>query len=257
MYEPIGSEFLITKCSESQKDDQMDSNMISCENREQLLDGFLSEYLNTEKIREKDSLVEKLKYRHHQLELASKQMKKEKKKKENALALASGETSSDQKTNSRKRLVLNSKTRKRLKMYKLNKNENLDYSKYEKINKLWNSYANSCLMSCLGSENNNALSEENVLNCLKQLDYHGCYLTVVKSPSKSLIGLHGLVLQDKKNVFYMLTTENKIKLVPKLGALFEFELMDFCKMILVGSNICHRPEMRSTKHAKIKTKNIF
>lgn len=257
MYEPIGSEFL-TKSSESQKDEKMDATILSCENREKFLGGMLSEYLNSEKIREKESLVEKLKYRHHQLELASKQMKKEKKKREDALALAAGETSTNQKPNPlNKRLVLSSKIRKKLKMYQLNKNESLDYSKYEQMNKLWHSYATSCLMSCFGSENNNNLTEESVLNCLKQLDYHGCHLTVVKSPSKSLIGLHGLVLQDKKNVFYLLTSENKVKIAPKLGSLFEFELMGFCKMTLVGSNICHRPEMRSTKHAKIKTKNVL
>merc|ERR1712150_401388 len=103
---------------------------------------------------------------------------------------------------------------------------------------------------------NKNLNEENVLNCLKQLDYHGCDLTVTKSATKSLIGFNGLVLQDKKNVFYLLTKQNEIKIVPKCGSLFEFELMGFCKMTLVGSNICHRPEMRSTKHAKIKTKHV-
>jgi len=79
-------------------------------------------------------------------------------------------------------------------------------------------------------------------------------LTITQSTSKSQIGLSGIVLQDKKNVFYLITKENKIIVVPKNKTLFEFKLFDTFKMTLVGSNMCYRPEMRSTKHAKIKTK---
>ena len=86
------------------------------------------------------------------------------------------------------------------------------------------------------------------------LDYHGCHLTVTQSTSKSQIGLSGIVLQEKKNVFFLLTKENKIIVVPKCKTLFEFKLFDNFKMTLVGSNMCYRTEMRSTKHAKIKTK---
>ena len=77
---------------------------------------------------------------------------------------------------------------------------------------------------------------------------------MTQSSSKSQIGLSGIVLQDKKNVFFLITKENKIIIVPKNGNLFEFKLFDSFKMTLVGSNMCYRSEMRSTKHAKIKTK---
>jgi RNase P/RNase MRP subunit p29 len=250
MYEQIGSEFLE---SSRLADSESISNMIvtSIDDREKFLDSFLSEYLNDEKVREKDSLREKLKYKRHQLEIASKQMRKEEKKKKDADALAAGFGSQNSK-NYIKKLSLNSKLKKKLKMYKLNKNEKLDYTKYEKINNLWNTYATSCLQACLGP--NETLNEENVLNCLKQLDYHGCHLNVIKSSTKCLIGIKGIVLQDKRNVFYILTKENKIKILPKSGNLFEFELMNSFKMILVGSNMCYKPEMRTTKHAKIKTR---
>merc|ERR1719468_738938 len=250
MYSQISSDFLDSKTS-----DISDQVVKNPDDREKFLDGILSEYLNTEKLREKHSLREKLKYRHHQLEIAAKQMRKDEKKKRDAEALLIGQTSSIQ-TSHYKKFSLNLKTRKSLKMYRINKSEDLDYKKYQTINKLWCSYASSCLVSCFGSPANKILHEENVLNCLKQMDYHGCHLTVKKSSSKYLIGIRGLVLQDKKNALYLLTEENKVKIVPKVGSLFEFELLGFCKMTLVGSNMCYRPEMRSTKHAKIKTKNV-
>lgn len=164
----------------------------------------------------------------------------------------------------KKKLVLNCKLKKNLRMYKLNKDEKLDYQKYEKMNELWKGYVYSCLSTCLSKSMNSSkeitysLNEENILNCLKQIDYHGCILTVTKSTSKYHVGIRGIVLQDKKNIFVLLTKENTIKLVPKLGSLFEFELINDCKITVVGSNMCIRPEMRTTKHAKIKTKkNLF
>ena len=89
------------------------------------------------------------------------------------------------------------------------------------------------------------------------MDFHGCLLKVVSSNAKSLIGAKGIVLQDKRNVFFMLSSDSEVKIVPKAGNLFEFELFD-CSFRLVGSNLICKPEMRVTKHAKIKTKeNIF
>ncbi|CAF0713545.1 unnamed protein product [Brachionus calyciflorus] len=124
------------------------------------------------------------------------------------------------------------------------------------MNEVWNTYASSCLLTCLSKNSqleNVSLDEENVLNCLKQIDYHGCFLTVTRSASKTQIGLSGIVLQDKRNVFFILCRDNSIKIIPKFGNLFEFEILG-CKFTLVGSNMCYRPEMRTTKHAKIKTK---
>lgn len=80
-------------------------------------------------------------------------------------------------------------------------------------------------------------------------------MTVVSSKSRYLIGLSGIVIQEKKNVFFIVTKENKIKILPKMGNLFEFELFGSIKMTLVGSNMCFKPELRSTKHAKIKTRS--
>ena len=250
MYEQIKEEFLVSSQSEA-----VNSVVASTQDREKFLDSFLSEYLNEEKSREKNSLKERLKYKHHQLEVAAKHARKELKKKRDADALAAGLTVASR-NKQQKKLVLSAKLKKKLKMYKLNKEEKLDFKKYEQINSLWNAYANSCLLSCLGPPGNERLQEESVLNCLKQLDYHGCYLKVTKSKSKCLIGVEGIVLQDKKNVFYILNKQNKVKIVPKPDSLFEFELLNFCKMTLVGSNICHKPEMRTTKHAKIKTRSI-
>jgi RNase P/RNase MRP subunit p29 len=246
MYSAIGAEFV--------SGSQPSAMATTSDDREKFLDTFLAEYLNTEKVRERASLREKLKYKHHQLELAAKQMRIAERKKRDQEALATGQTHLKPKS-VRGPKALSFKTRKSLRLFDLNKKESLDYTKYEQINQLWHSYASSCLTACLGA-GPGRLSESSVLNCLKQMDYHGCSLRVVKSSVKSLIGVSGLVVQEKKNVFCLLTKANRVKIVPKCGSLFEFELMGFCRMRLVGSNVCVRPEMRSTKHAKIKTRDV-
>lgn len=251
MYEQIGEEFVEGSSATSSR--SLALNTI--EEREFFVDSLLTNLLGDAKLREKDSLVNKLKHKRHQLEVNTKQIRREEKLKRE---LANGRTKTA-KIKNKKRLVLNCKLKKSLRMYKLDKNAELDYSKYEKMNESWNMYAISCLMTHLPKNLDNQnqerslLHEENVLNCLKQMDYHGACLTVTSSNSKYQIGISGIVLQDKKNVFFLLTKENKIKIIPKFGNLFEFDLLG-CKLTLVGSNMCHRPEMRTTKHAKLKTK---
>ena len=250
MYEPIDAEFLDS--SHEQSDAPMPAAFLSNEEREMFTDKFLSKYLGEAKLREKDSLRDKIKYKKHQLELATKHMRAEEKKKRQSIA---GEDQASK--GKKKKLVLSCKLKKSLRMHRLNKEDRLDYSKYEAINHLWQSYAHSCLLTCLPPAKDMdklSLSEENVLHCLKVLDYHGCHLTVTHSSSKCQIGLSGIVLQDKRNVFFLISKDNTIKIVPKSGTIFEFTLFESIKMTLVGSNMCFRPEMRNTKHAKIKTK---
>jgi ribonuclease P protein subunit POP4 len=226
-------------------------NMDVHEDRDIFVDQLLTSLLGEEKLKEKNSIAEKLKYKKHQLDVASKQLRKE--------AKAKREQNQPIK---RKKFVLTSKTKKKLGMYKINKNEKLDYNKYLKVNEIWNNYAASCLLTCmpktlpdeLESLEASILNEENALNCLKQIDYHGSILTVTRSNCRTLVGISGIVLQDKKNVFFLLNKDNEIKIISKAGSLFELELFGCVKLTLVGSNMLHKPEMRITKHARIKTK---
>jgi ribonuclease P protein subunit POP4 len=263
MYEPLNSKLLdeladkkVPKRMVSISTSSRPLNMDVHEDRDIFVDQLLTSLLGEEKLKEKSAIADKLKYKKHQLEVASKQMRKE--------AKAKREQNQPSKSwSQRKRLVLNSKTKKKLGMYKISKSDKLDYSKYLKTNEIWHNYAASCLLTCMPktlpadevkSLDVSMLNEESALNCLKQIDYHGSLLTVTRSNCRTLVGLSGIVLQDKKNVFLLLTRNNEIKIVSKAGSLFELELFGCVKITLVGSNMLHKPEMRITKHARIKTK---
>lgn len=241
MYQPIDDEFIET--SGSNRSVGEGSLVNTVQQREVFATSLLSKFLNEKKLKDIESIADRIKYKRHQIDTTIKSLNKEKKKR------------GEKKRNAKPKFNLSKRVKKRLNLYKLDKREKLNYADYEKLNEAWLNYAISCLLTCLpkGSHSSASLDEANVLNCLKQMDYHGCVLSVVKSTSSSLIGTQGIVLQEKRNVFYLLSRENQIKIVPKSGTLFEFELFDV-KMILVGSNMIIKPELRVTKHARIKTK---
>jgi ribonuclease P protein subunit POP4 len=102
------------------------------------------------------------------------------------------------------------------------------------------------------------VTDDLILNCLKQADYHGAHITVIKSKCKHLIGLSGIVLQDKKNVFSVLTEKNAIKCVPKSDNIFQVKIEPHFKFNLIGTNLCLKTVNRICKTVKPKTNiNLF
>jgi ribonuclease P protein subunit POP4 len=200
--------------------------------RQKFLDKFLSEHLKPEKQKEKQSLCEKIKYKKHQLEVANRELKEELKGK---------------RKNLKKRNPLTCRQKKELNLYKLKSDEPRSYNQFLLMNQLWQQYINKTFLT----ENLDFINEDSVLNVLKHADFHGSILKVVKSKCKNLISLSGIVLQEKKNVFVLLTKNKVLKTVPKLDNLFELEINGI-KFILIGSNMCVKPELRTTKYIKPK-----
>ncbi|OQR84177.1 hypothetical protein ACHHYP_13741 [Achlya hypogyna] len=59
---------------------------------------------------------------------------------------------------------------------------------------------------------------------LLKADFHGCLLRVVRASNPGVLGLQGIVLDELKNVFRLLTPKDKVVVVPKAGSSFAFEL---------------------------------
>lgn len=245
MYKAIDDEFVGNRASAGVQPSEKELDLSTNQDREVFTTSLLSKFLGDKKIKELDSITDRIKYKHHLIALSTKELKKQ---------AAKSKKRPEQKQRGEQR-KLSKKLRKQLGLGKIDKSQRLDYKSYEKLNEAWLTYASSCLSTCLPKTpgNESGLCEENVLNVVKQMDFHGCKLRVVSSNAKSLIGVNGIVLQDKKNVFYMLGSSDEVKIVPKAGSLFELELMG-CRFTLVGSNLVCKPEMRVTKHAKLKTK---
>ena len=53
-------------------------------------------------------------------------------------------------------------------------------------------------------------------------DYHGAEVEVVRSRCVSRVGVRGIVVKDSKYVFEVVTTGDKVKIVPKEHTVFRF-----------------------------------
>ncbi|KAM6380549.1 ribonuclease P protein subunit p29 [Pluvialis apricaria] len=86
---------------------------------------------------------------------------------------------------------------------------------------------------------------------LLKADLHGAIVTVTKSKCPSYVGITGIILQEFKHVFKIITKEDKLKVVPKLNNVFSLEIDGFISYIY-GSKFQLRASERSAKKFKLK-----
>lgn len=108
-------------------------------------------------------------------------------------------------------LKLNSRVRKSL--YKLTSEDKqqLEYITFEKINRLWNEYAETVESSC-------------GLMGVFRLDLHGSLLKCTVSKNPTLVASQGIVVQETKNTFKVIKQTNRLITLPKRESIFEFKI---------------------------------
>lgn len=78
---------------------------------------------------------------------------------------------------------------------------------------------------------------------------HGAKLKIIKSPCKTHIGITGIVIMEKKNHFYIVTKEDKLKMIPKKHVHFTCKIEQLL-ITIFGSQFCYRASERATKRFK-------
>ncbi|XP_043382061.1 ribonuclease P protein subunit p29 isoform X3 [Chelonia mydas] len=86
---------------------------------------------------------------------------------------------------------------------------------------------------------------------LLKADLHGAIVTVTKSKCPSYVGITGIILQEMKHIFKIITKEDKLKVIPKLNNVFSLEVDGFISHIY-GSKFQLRASERSAKKFKAK-----
>ncbi|KAF6723845.1 Ribonuclease P protein subunit p29 [Oryzias melastigma] len=81
-------------------------------------------------------------------------------------------------------------------------------------------------------------------------DLHGAIITVVRSKCPSYVGLSGILLQEFKHVFKIITAEDRLKVIPKRNSVFSVEIDGFVSHIF-GSRFEQRASERSAKKFKV------
>ncbi|ELK15342.1 Ribonuclease P protein subunit p29 [Pteropus alecto] len=86
---------------------------------------------------------------------------------------------------------------------------------------------------------------------LLKADLHGAVISVTKSKCPSYVGVTGILLQETKHVFKIITKEDRLKVIPKLNCVFAVETDGFVSYIY-GSKFQLRSSERSAKKFKAK-----
>ncbi|KAF5886543.1 ribonuclease P protein subunit p29, partial [Clarias magur] len=100
---------------------------------------------------------------------------------------------------------LNAKERRALGVFQL-KPEHQKYDLFLPLHDLWKQYITE-LCNGLRPESNVQVMQQKLLKA----DFHGAILTVVRSKCPSYVGSTGILVQELKHVFKIITQENRLK----------------------------------------------
>lgn len=128
-------------------------------------------------------------------------------------------------------LKLSSRVRKSL--YKLSDEEKrrLQYSTFEKIHELWKQYTAK-------------VAKDDDRMSVFRMDLHGCKLKCTASKNPTNVGSEGIVVQETRNTFLVITETNRLLTLPKRESIFEFKVGESLYRIH-GCNLLFTTQTRS------------
>ncbi|KAH6856937.1 putative rRNA and tRNA processing protein [Chaetomium sp. MPI-CAGE-AT-0009] len=112
---------------------------------------------------------------------------------------------------------LSATQRRRLGLYDVPR-EAQRYALFEPLHRLWLGYVREILGAEVHTGGEGAAAK------LASADFHGAGVRVVRSGCVSRVGIEGIVVKDSKFAFEVVTRKNQVKLVPKEGTVFRFEV---------------------------------
>ncbi|XP_071091853.1 ribonuclease P protein subunit p29-like [Haliotis cracherodii] len=117
---------------------------------------------------------------------------------------------------------LSNKDRKRLKLFDIKKDQQR-YEDYLPLNILWTSYVKDLIDFQHLNEKNHVTATMKFMKA----DLHGCIITVQRSKCASYVGTTGIVLKESRNMFLIITADNRVKDIPKQNSVFTVKVEGF------------------------------
>ncbi|KAJ9088070.1 RNase P/RNase MRP complex subunit [Entomophthora muscae] len=114
------------------------------------------------------------------------------------------------------------------------------YDLFLPLNELWKQYISDLCQGQIPSR---------ILQKLLRADFHGSILTITKSTSPNLIGLSGIVAQETKNAFLVITKQDRLITLPKAGSVFSLQIQGTV-FLLFGNQLLMRASERAVKKLK-------
>uniref|UniRef100_A0A8C5RK08 Ribonuclease P protein subunit p29 n=1 Tax=Laticauda laticaudata TaxID=8630 RepID=A0A8C5RK08_LATLA len=138
---------------------------------------------------------------------------------------------------------LSAKQRREMRLFEIAP-EQQRYKMFIPLHELWKQYIREL---CNGLKPD--AQTQMIQTKLLKADFHGALVTVTKSKCPSYVGITGIILQETKYVFKIITEEDRLKVIPKRNNIFSIETDGFVSYIY-GSRIQFRASERSAKKFK-------
>uniref|UniRef100_A0A8C6XMQ3 Ribonuclease P protein subunit p29 n=1 Tax=Naja naja TaxID=35670 RepID=A0A8C6XMQ3_NAJNA len=138
---------------------------------------------------------------------------------------------------------LSAKERREMRLFEIAP-EQQRYEMFIPLHELWKQYIREL---CNGLKPD--AQTQMIQTKLLKADFHGALVTVTKSKCPSYVGITGIILQETKYVFKIITKEDRLKVIPKRNNIFSIEMDGFVSYIY-GSRIQFRASERSAKKFK-------
>uniref|UniRef100_I3J662 Ribonuclease P protein subunit p29 n=2 Tax=Oreochromis niloticus TaxID=8128 RepID=I3J662_ORENI len=140
---------------------------------------------------------------------------------------------------------LNARQKRELKVFQINP-EHQRYELFLPLHELWRQYIIDLCGGLKATSNPQVVQQK-----LLKADFHGAILTVVRSKCPSYVGTSGILVQEFKHVFKIITRDDKLKVIPKRNSVFAVEINGFVSHIY-GSKFEYRASERAAKKFKLK-----
>uniref|UniRef100_A0A915D855 Ribonuclease P protein subunit p29 n=1 Tax=Ditylenchus dipsaci TaxID=166011 RepID=A0A915D855_9BILA len=128
----------------------------------------------------------------------------------------------------------------------LKQRKDLKYSNFQPLYELWCGYFTALIDQMKSGPDERLL----------KADYHGCLLRVEDAPNPSQIGLHGIVIHESKSTFQMVTRKDKLIVISKEKATFQFVLGGKV-FTLIGDALRQKSFLRGKKQKSQMTLPFF
>ncbi|KAJ2856205.1 RNase P/RNase MRP complex subunit [Coemansia erecta] len=155
-----------------------------------------------------------------------------------------------------RRKTVTAREKRQLKLYDLPK-EACRYELFQSLNLMWNEYMEGLLATKqmpgpMGLFVGDGKQRQNMLARLVKADFHGALLEVVRSKCPNFVGIKGIVAQETKNVFKVVTRDDRLVVVPKTKTVFTVEFASGGHCTIYGDQFSFRASERASKKFKPK-----
>ncbi|KAJ1779943.1 RNase P/RNase MRP complex subunit [Coemansia sp. RSA 518] len=150
------------------------------------------------------------------------------------------------------RKKITAKEKRQLKIYDIPE-EARRYELFLPLHRLWTKYISSLFGDRdIASQLADAKQQQQALGRLIKADLHGAKLSVERSKCPNFVGISGIVAQETKNAFKLITPDNRLVVVPKTRCVFALELSSDSQCLIYGDQFMYRASERAAKKFKPK-----